>query len=205
MIKNNHFNHVDRFRDAFIAACITLVLEAYSESLKVQSIKNNWKENDITLKLNDHFDSCATKYLRQISTNVEDYQIVDDQTFRGYSYKTNRIDLRFVCWSSNVEHKYYMEAKRITEKDSDLKRRYITDGIDSYLTNKYKAGFLAGYLVEGSEEKAVEGINNLLKKDKRLKECLRKKQFPQCNTYYESYHNHNRLIRHIILDFTNCK
>jgi len=97
---------------------------------------------------------------------------------------------------------YYMEAKRLKEKDSNLKREYIKEGMDRFITGKYPPdGCMLGYLLEGTVKETINGINSLLEKYKRNGELLKhtsNKTFP---FYYES--NHSKLcLKHLIFDFT---
>ena len=68
-----------------------------------------------------------------------------------------------------------MEAKNLKEKDSDLKRRYIDTGINSFVSKRYENGCLLGYVLEGDLDKTVAGVNKLLKKDDRGSESLKSK------------------------------
>lgn len=96
-----------------------------------------------------------------------------------------------------------MEAKRLKEKDSTLKRAYINEGMDRFISQKYPLGNMIGYLLEGNEQKTVEGINKLLLSDGKSAESLVSKTFPLHSSYYES-DNHANIgqLKHIILDFT---
>lgn len=59
-----------------------------------------------------------------------------------------------------------IECKRVAGSDSDLCRRYVTDGIDRFVGGKYggrhTVGFMAGYLESGTADLAARGINRYL-------------------------------------------
>jgi hypothetical protein len=94
-----------------------------------------------------------------------------------------------------------IEAKNLKENDSKLKRRYIDEGIDRFVTKKYPYGFLVGYLLEGTVFPTIDGINKLLKKDNRENECLHNQKHEIVQQYFES--NHSELcLKHLIFDFT---
>ena len=114
----------------------------------------------------------------KISINRENHQF--DKTViltKSFAAKFSRIDMRFNKYWQNEEFKYFVEAKNLKSNDSGLKRRYIKTGIDNFLKGgKYFDcnGFLVGYILEGTIKKCIDGINNLLKKEKRENEIIKK-------------------------------
>jgi len=58
-------------------------------------------------------------------------------------------------------------------------------------------------LLVGETKKTVEGINLLLKKDKRNDETLIPKSNELISSYYESNHSNIGILKHLIFDFTN--
>jgi len=52
---------------------------------------------------------------------------------------------------------------------------------------------------------AVDGINKLLKKDRRKSEILIKKNCKYHNEYYESMHSSIGILKHYMFDFTNYR
>jgi hypothetical protein len=61
-----------------------------------------------------------------------------------------------------------IECKRVAENDSDLSRKYVTEGIDRFCVGKYSAnhskGFMAAYVIAGTASGAVGSINGYLEK-----------------------------------------
>ena len=57
--------------------------------------------------------------------------------------------------------------------------------------------------MEGDLYNTVQGINNLLKKDKRNLEYLVEKDIPEHNYYYESEHKEIGILKHLIFDFSS--
>ena len=122
---------------------------------------------------------------------------------KGFADKLPRIDfVYFKIWKEQRFH-CYMEAKRLKQKDSKLKRAYIDEGMDRYISKKYPIGCMLGYLLDGKADETVKGVNSLLKKDKRETEVLTLKPNNFLKTYYESNHPDIGTLKHFILDFIN--
>lgn len=69
-----------------------------------------------------------------------------------------------------------VECKRIAGNRAGLCREYVVEGIDRFVTGKYAGnhadGFLAGYLLSGDVQAAVERVNKHLSRKKRQPERL---------------------------------
>jgi hypothetical protein len=199
------FNHCGSFKESFHDNCIKLVVSAYQKALVEKSVCIDWKENDITVQLHEYIDKDQFRRKKHIVTNVESHLTnAALPKERGFADKYSRIDMRFVAFKSDIEYQYFAEAKLLKEQDSKLKRRYITTGIDNFMGGKYYNGFLVAYIVEGVLINTVEGINDLLKKDKRSAEILMKNICKHHGEYYESRHDPIGILRHFMFDFTNC-
>lgn len=80
----------------------------------------------------------------------------DDILERGYGDKLARIDFYFSqSWKNIARIECYMEAKILKEKDSNLKRAYISEGMDRYISRKYPLGCMLGYLIEGGAHDTI--------------------------------------------------
>ncbi|WP_338815113.1 hypothetical protein V9L05_08375 [Bernardetia sp. Wsw4-3y2] len=195
-----------KFKDSFEIKCLKLFVSAYKSAIKNNSVKIDLEENDITAELNRYINENPLRLEWQIHTNVEHHLPKNDtQKTKGFSAKLARIDLRFSNFVSTFEHIYFIEAKNIEQKGlkgSQLKRRYINTGIDNFTSKKYENGCLVGYLLKGNLELTVEGINSLLKKDKRDAEFLNFKKSDLHDFYYESEHIEIGILKHFIFDFT---
>jgi hypothetical protein len=199
------FNHCKSFKESFHDNCIKLVVSAYQKAIVEKSVCVDCEENDITAQLHEYIDKDQFRTKKHIVTNVEHHLAnIALPKEKGFADKYSRIDMRFVISKSNTDYQYFAEAKLLKEKDSDLKRRYITTGIDNFTSGKYYDGFLVAYIVEGILINTVEGINNLLKKDDRSAEILMKNICKHHDEYYESKHGSIGILRHFMFDFTNC-
>lgn len=195
---------VASFKRGFEEKCFQLIAESYATALGSKVIKFNWDENDITSELHQYIKQNPLRLKWGIVTNVE--QHLSEKVLKkekGFAAKLHRIDLRLVTINSSLEYEYHMEAKNLKEKDSGLKRRYINTGINSFISSKYENGCLLGYVLEGSLIKTVDGVNKLLKNDKRATEFLKSKTKHLHNGYYESEHPEDMLIKHFMFDFTS--
>jgi hypothetical protein len=69
-----------------------------------------------------------------------------------------------------------IECKRISGSDTHLCREYIVEGVDRFRTCKYgynhAIGFMAGYVISGTTDEAVSGVNAYLSRSARQPEHL---------------------------------
>ncbi|WP_198512296.1 hypothetical protein [Flavobacterium sp. 1] len=182
-----------------------MFIEAYYTSISNKSIGLDFDENDITANLHNYIDENPKRKVWGISTNLENYIFDNDVTYnKGFAAKFSRIDMRYATFWKGEEYKYFVEAKNIKVNDSGLKRRYITTGIDNFLMGgKYFdcEGFLVGYILEGTVDNCVIGINKLLIMDKREKETILS---PLSSVNGSHFSNHNeKELSHLFLDFVN--
>ena len=188
------------FKNAFEKDCIELLINAYSQALSEKKYQLEWYENDFTEMLCCYINSNKASIDKEITAITERKLLVSlNKQTKGYADKLSRLDLvLFKIWSKN-RHTCQMEAKRLKEKDSTLKRAYINEGMDRFISQKYPLGNMIGYLIEGNEQKTVEGINKLLALDGKSAESLVSKTFPLHSSYYES-DNHANIgqLKHIV-------
>lgn len=193
----------EKFKKAFEQKCYQLINEAYHTSLKEQVIQLNWNENDISSELHRHIKENPLRQKWKVSTNVEAHIPTNISKVKGFSDTFPRIDFRLTSFVSAYEYEYFFEAKNLKQKSSALKRRYIDTGINNFITGKYSTGSIIGYLIQGLPDQTINGINNLLVKDKRMSETLSIKKNPFISTYYESEHNPIGTLKHLIFDLTS--
>jgi hypothetical protein len=194
----------EKFRNAFEQKCCQLIIEAYQTSLTEKVIQLNWEENDISQELYEKIDVNPKRLKWNITPFREFYSPQNVKKEKGFANKLPRIDLRMSnIFSGKLEYKYFCEAKRLKEKDSKLKRAYIDEGMDRFISKKYPMGCMLGYLLEGKTSETIIGINSLLEKDKRNTETLIFKPNKVIQSYYESNHSDIGTLKHLIFDFTN--
>lgn len=194
------------YQNQFKERCTTLFIEAYHTSISNNSIALDFEENDITAILHNYIDKNPKRKEWKISSNLENYLFDDNSIYsKGFAAKFSRIDLRFSKFWEDEEYKYFVEAKNLKVNDSGLKRRYITTGIDNFLSGgKYFDcdGFLVGYILEGAIENCREGINKLLKKDKRDKEEIYKAgSILSIDSHFSNHQE--KTIYHLFLNYVN--
>lgn len=190
------------FRQQFELRCLSLIIEAYQSAYSSKTISVNFDEEDITELLNSYLDTNPKRILWQISTNTENrLGNVKLKRIKGFAKRLARIDLRFTTLTSEMEFKYYMEAKNLKVGSSALKRRYIKTGIDNYISAKYNDGFLVGYILSGSVNDNIQAVNKLLIKDSRSTETILLNH-TQVNGFDQYYSAHPTIqIKHIFFDF----
>lgn len=190
------------YRKAFEDNCFELLIYAYQKVMEERIFQLNWLENDISYELYEKIDDNPIRQEYEIHMSPEFRISKEVKKIRGFADKLPRIDLRVTSFRNKEEYKYFFEAKRLKEKDSALKRAYINEGMQRFISSKYPLGCMVGYLLEGSVDKTIDGINSLLVKDSRDSEILSKKPHEDINDYYESNHDVIIILKHIILDFT---
>lgn len=191
------------YKKAFEQRCFRLIIEAYQASLNEKTIQLDWNENDISSEIHKHIKENPLRIKWKVSTSVEAHIPKNIPKVKGFADKFPRIDFKLTTFSKSNEYDYFFEAKNLKQNDSALKRRYINTGINNFTSKKYENGSLIGYLLEGKIDETVEGINALLKKDKRETEVLNHKQEKLLKSYYESNHSEIGILRHLIFNFTN--
>ena len=192
------------YRRAFEDDCIELVVNAYNLAIVEKKYQTDWLENDFSELLCYYVNESQLSIDKGITCKTENklFSNAENQT-KGFADKLPRIDfVYFKIWKEQRFH-YYMEAKRLKEKDSKLKRSYIKEGMQRYLSEKYPMGCMLGYLLEGNADETKNGINSLLIKDKRNSEVLNLESHNLIKSYYESNHSKIGILKHLIFDFTN--
>jgi len=192
-----------KFRNAFEQKCFQLIIEAYKTSLSKHVIQLDWNENDISQELCEILDKNPNRLKWGISASREFHLSNNTPKKKGFADKLPRIDLRMSQIISKFECKCFFEAKRLKQKDSGLKRDYINEGIDRFISKRYPLGCMLGYLLEGKTDETIKGINSLLKKDKRHTEILNFTSNKLFKFYYESNHSNIGIMKHLIFDFTD--
>lgn len=196
-------NMVTCFRKAFETKCITLLISAYNASIANHNYSTDWMENDFTSMLDEYLEKNPQRIKWKYSCNIEHHLHKKGlKKERGFANSEDRIDMRISTFSSLDEYLFYVEAKLIKEKSSDLLNRYIRTGIDHYISKKYPQGIMLGYLLEGNVDIAINKINAILIRKNRGNEVLRRKQHLVHNQYFESTHLDFGVISHFVLDYT---
>ena len=191
------------YRNSFEKLCIKLLAKAYRNIIFEHKYQINWDENDFSEILCFRINEDSFSVEKGITCVTEKKLLSDKEIYKkGFANQLARIDFIYFRVWKKIRFKYYMEAKRLKEKDSALKRAYINEGMQRFISSKYPLGCMVGYLLEGSVDKTIDGINSLLVKDNRDSEILSKKPHKDINDYYESNHDVITILKHIILDFT---
>lgn len=192
------------YRKAFEDDCIELVVNAYNLAIVKKKYQTDWLENDFSELLSHYVNESQLSLAKGITCKTENKLFSNTESqIKGFADKLPRIDfVYFKIWKEQRFH-YYMEAKRLKEKDSNLKRAYINEGMQRYTSEKYPMGCMLGYLLEGNADKTKNGINSLLIKDKRNSEVLNLESHNFVKSYYVSNHPKIGILKHLIFDFTN--
>lgn len=85
-----------------------------------------------------------------------------------------------------------IECKRVAEGDAGLAREYVVEGVDRFRTGKYSEnharGFMVGYVLTGSPEAVVDGINAYLAGRGRLEDLLERSPISDLSSWL-SHHS----------------
>lgn len=199
-------NYRHAYLKAFEDNCIDLIVSAYNVAVAEKKYQTNWLENDFSELLGYYVNKSPLSLEKGITCKTENKLFPESENQeKGFSDKLPRIDFVYIkIWKKQRFH-CYMEAKRLKEKDSGLKRAYIKEGMDRYISEKYPIGCMLGYLLSGKIAETINGINALLLKDKRNTETLNLKSDKILKTYYESNHSNIGVLKHLIFDFSDLK
>lgn len=191
------------YRKAFEEDCIELIATAYNVAIAEKKYQSDWLENDFSELLGYYVNESPLSLDKRITCKTEKKLLSGTENqVKGFADKLPRIDFAYFKVWKKQRFQCYMEAKRLKEKDSGLKRAYINEGMDRYIFEKYPIGCMLGYLLEGNVSKTVDGINTLLNKDKRSTEILYSMASGKINFCYESNHTSIGILKHLIFDFT---
>lgn len=196
-------NYRQAYLMAFEADCIELIIHAYNTASTEKKYQTNWLENDFSELLGHYVNESQLSLEKGITCKTENKLLTETENqIKGFGDKLPRIDfVYFKIWKKQRFH-CYMEAKRLKEKDSVLKKAYIKEGMDRFISQKYPVGCMLGYLLEGKTNNTVKGINRLLEKYGRNSEILLSKNHKLIKSYYESNHLEIGTLKHLILDLT---
>jgi len=202
----------------FELLCISLLVDAYKSAVKNNQYDCDWKENSFTNHLISfiHSNPTTTKNKLFVKPQVEpENDNLPVENTDDDPDKQPRIDIWYGNWSGK-RNEFFIEAKNICDKDwvkndgskvsaSQLKRRYITTGIENYITKKYPKGCLAGYVLNSNTIDCINGINKLLIKYGREKELLVNfKVLDNFSNTFLSKHNQEIKsieLKHVFLEF----
>ncbi|MCF8331275.1 MAG: hypothetical protein K9H84_02385 [Bacteroidales bacterium] len=163
----------------------------------------NWNENDISQEILEKINLNPLRLKWNITASREYYLPKNDLKIKGFADRLSRIDFRLTSIFLEQEFIYYIEAKRLKENDADLKRLYIKEGMDRFISEKYPRGCMLGYLLEGRTDKTIKEINKLIIKDSRNSEILKRKKSNLFKSFFESHHTEIGAIKHILLNYTD--
>jgi len=191
------------YRGAFEQDCIELIINAYGVAKSGKKYQLDWLENDFSELLSRYVNESQLSLDKGITCKTENKLLSEtNNQAKGYADRLPRIDfVYFKIWQKQ-RFQCYMEAKRLKEKDSDLKRAYIKEGMGRFISEKYPIGCMLGYLVEGKTDETIKGINSLLEKYQRSSEILNPQSNKLFQFYYESNHSGIGILKHLIFDFT---
>ena len=161
-----------RFRNNFVTDCINGILLGYDKMRSDNQYEIHWKENKLTAHLvakmneTEFFADKSIIIIPQAPLYNNDINYGDADPDRAPV-----IDFKFCKSWSRLNFDYYAEAKNLSEQnwfkpgkttpvraDKQIKR-YIDTGIKHYLSGYYPAGFLLGYVVNGTVDNVVLALN----------------------------------------------
>ncbi|MFJ1401323.1 hypothetical protein ACILD7_05000 [Capnocytophaga canimorsus] len=193
------------YKNAFEKHCFKLLVDAYQVVRVNKKYQTDWQENDFSQILEYYINENLYSLSVGITCKTEQKLLsCTENLTKGFSDKLPRVDLVFFKVSKDKRFQYFMEAKILKEKDSKLKRAYISEGMQRYISKKYpiEERCMLGYLIEGNLDLTIVGINKLIIKGNKKEEILKPVLNSFANFYYESEHTEIGVLKHIILDFT---
>lgn len=209
---NQHIIH--RFKVQFEENCISLLLDSYSQVVDKKELKE-LSENNITIQLVGLMKTNPLRKELEISVTRESYLDSED-AYAGITEadKSPRIDIKYSTWKFKDEFEYHIEAKNLSENNwtktnvttpvnaKKLQKRYISTGMQNFISGRYPNGCLVGYITEGIVDNIVGNINTLLNAESRVNENLVKKH-GGFTEHYISSHTGSSIneLKHFFLEF----
>lgn len=167
---------VTHFRKQFEANCINGILLGYEKMVLEKIYDVNSVEDNLTEQLAQNIRDVGYLTARNILVDTQ-HGLHNVRVTHGPANPANSpvIDFKFgTVWKKqNKEHRFYAEAKNLSEKNwrktngstvraHHSRSYYISDGINRYLTGYYPEGCLIGYVVNGNVLGVVSTINQLI-------------------------------------------
>jgi hypothetical protein len=214
MSAGNLSPHIKRlFQQSLVNKCHKILIDGYN-AMKSANIPllHEMEEDNITANLIEYMNIVPeTKHSSFLIS--PQYPLYNSAVLSGaqIAKASPVIDIRLFCWTASGSFDYYIEAKNLSKKNwkkSNLavvnstyyKKRYITTGIDHFVSGYYPKGCLIGYVVNGLCASIVPDINAILVSMARNSEVLGNKQtlfgHREC---YDSTHNKGYNLKHFIL------
>jgi len=219
----NKLNHTitGAFFYEFERRCLVLLVDSYKNAKSNCHIDIECEEERISALLFNYIDNSLQAAEWHIDISNE-FRYYDRKILRGKKAAKSapRIDFRLATWENSRKLSYFAEAKNLIETDvlkkgrkskisaSFLFKRYITTGVDNYVSGRYPLnGCLIGYVLQGIPKNIINRINNYLQNANRDAEVLSQQFFglPDFDASYISMHKNDLVLKHLIFDFTsNC-
>lgn len=209
-------NLINSVNLSFEIKCLTVLVKSYETSIIGKKYSKDWEEKTFSSYLVSLMKKCdlAIKYNLTITKEeeLEDYEI--DNGLKSPK-EANPIDIRFHNIWMNLRLDYNVEAKNISQSEwnksngnrvnaSQQQTEYITKGVDRFLTGHFKdkKGCMLGYLVNGELYDVLLNINDKIKKQKNVSECINIGALVSKHQIFESIHGEKKL-NHLFFNFVN--
>lgn len=204
----------DLIRQSLVNKCHAILLEGH-RLMKDTGIGplQELEEDAITANLVKYMN--LTPEARSSSFNITAQHPLYSEAVLGGTVSPKEspvVDIRFFTWGQDKEFEYFIEAKNVSERDwskssgsrvsaAYYRKRYISTGIDHFVQSYYPEGCLAGYVVNGTTDRVVAGINRVLQRDARKTEMLKASDEPP-GCYYSEHKTGSEwlLLLHFMLD-----
>lgn len=215
---NEHY--AKEIRNGFEYHYIFTLIEGYKLMKEAGEYDRSWEEESLTANLIKYMksSSCSSKWKLDI---IPEYPIHTQNIYNGIQKpkQAPRIDVRIMNWSNPEKWEYFIEAKNLAQNDwnkpdgskvnaSQLRARYIETGIDNFVEGRYPYGCMSGYILEGSIDGVIEGINKLLKSKRRNRPQEMLSPNVPINSHPECYRSEHQIkngisitLNHIFLSF----
>lgn len=218
----NDPNHVyiEAARQNFVMLCLDALQRGYERMVADAQYDVCWKEDKLTAHLVAKMEKTGFLNKKQIDIHHQP-PIYDNGVIYGDDDPANApvIDFKFVKWNKSLKFCYYAEAKNLSEKDwiktdgskatvdaSFYRGRYIGTGIQNFLSDRYPDGCLVGYIVQGSQDAVIIGLNKLIQSRglSPIMGFIEKDTavtFSTCHRSFNGTQGSVRLLRHVFMKF----
>ena len=196
--------------NAFINTCNVLIIKSYNHLILKKNIKPDWEEDTFTANFYTILESLCAEDETPFNIDYQQHQLTSNILSGATRAQTaKKIDIVFSTFGSNklsygIEAKILAENNYLNRNAQHLNREYIISGIDRFTNNDYNiSGCMVGYVMNGNADNVANKINEIFKKEKRVKECLQGKfEIENYEFCYVSKHR-NFILHHLLLQILN--
>lgn len=210
---NFNSKNVKIAKAGFEYKCLFIIIDGFRLMKAANKYSLDWEEEQITAQLINFIELCPSRKKWKIHIKPE-IRIYTDQIINGEKLpkEASKIDMQMLSWQTEDEDIYHIEAKNLCENNwtksigakvssSYQLNRYINKGVLHFISDYYPSnGCLCGYILEGSSDKIISKLNDILE-NKSLNQLQISKIINGHSMIYKIRYENNELLN-IFFNYT---